>query len=137
MEREIITEEQFKDIHYQTEWVFKDPYPAQLILSLMFYAGVRRSEIPLLEYKNFDFDNYEIKIINKKGKSRLVELPSSVAGNLYEYFNFYQKIGTAGVDKIFRRLKPQIEDININPRLLLRSYKANFGKGNKEEKEQK
>lgn len=99
------------------------------ILYLMFYTGLRVSEIEKIYRKNINLDKREILITSPKGKSQWkVYIPKKVATILSSYFGIEAEetnafnITTGGVKSMFKRYKPYLEDINFHPHLLRHSF---------------
>lgn len=101
----------------------KNPIKPLIILELMFYLGIRRGEIPYLRLSDLNKDKKLLRIHNKNRKfKRTIRVPQKLLERLNFYLEYHNKIGTAGIDKIFRRLKPYFERKNFNPSLLIKSY---------------
>lgn len=87
--RTTITDREFKKIIKQTN---SEKY--KIIFSLLYFTGIKVSEIPKIKVNNIDFTNKTIKIVNntkKKAikenynKTRAVKIPKIIDNNLREY----------------------------------------------------
>lgn len=59
----------------------------QLIILLLYGAGIRREELINLKIKDFDKDQSIIKVVGKRRKERLVPVPEKVAEQVVHWIN--------------------------------------------------
>jgi site-specific recombinase XerD len=111
----------------------KDKLRKKTILYFMFYAGLRKSEMYLLQRKFFNLAESEVKIyVPKTQEERLIPLNYRMVEMLREYFNsepeknnaFNLRVGE--IDYIFKLLKPNFPKIRLRPHLLRHSTAMNL-----------
>jgi integrase/recombinase XerC len=67
------------------------------IISLLYGAGIRLSELKNLEISNLDMTEHTIKVVGKRNKERIIPYPSSIEIPIKEYLKFREEIGGKSV----------------------------------------
>lgn len=67
------------------------------IISLLYGAGIRLSELKNLEISNLDMTEHTLKVIGKRNKERIIPYPSSIETPIKEYIKFREEIGGKSV----------------------------------------
>ncbi len=67
------------------------------IISLLYGAGVRLSELKNLEIFNLDMTEHTIKVLGKRNKERIIPYPPSIEQPIKEYLKFREEIGGKSV----------------------------------------
>lgn len=60
----------------------------QLICSLLYGTGIRRSELIHLQIKNIDLAKKQIKVLGKRNKERYIPILNTLASELKDYINY-------------------------------------------------
>jgi len=105
------------------------------ILYLMFFTGLRKGEVKLLQRKHFDLKNRRIKVYAPKTKTeRVVIFSKNITGVFIDYFQSEDEINNAfnvnetSIDYFFGTIKPYLKDCNFRPHLLRHSFCTYFAK---------
>lgn len=125
-----ISIEDFTDkIIPMVDLTFKNPEKVEALLYMMFYTGLRPSEIATLRRENFDFENKRGKVFRHKRKTwGYFPLHDTVIYHLKRYFvtenqiNNAFNITTSGLRRITLKLKKDFPNINLRPYLFRHSY---------------
>ncbi|MBP7507218.1 MAG: tyrosine-type recombinase/integrase [Prolixibacteraceae bacterium] len=67
------------------------------IISLLYGAGIRLSELKNLEISNLNMTEHTIKVLGKRNKERIIPYPSSIELPIKEYLKFREEIGGKSV----------------------------------------
>jgi len=112
------------------EDTFRNPEKAIAVLYLLFFTGIRQSELICLRRENFDFEKRTLKIFEvKKKRERMVFFNQKVSEAVQRYFGTEEEeqnafnLGSQGVSYIFRKLREVGRfEINLHPHLLRHSF---------------
>lgn len=67
------------------------------IISLLYGAGVRLSELKNLEIYNLNMTEHTIRVLGKRNKERIIPYPPSIEQPIKEYLKFREEIGGKSV----------------------------------------
>jgi len=112
------------------EDTFRNPLKAIAILYVLFFTGIRQSELICLRRDNFDFEKRTLKIFEvKKKRERMVFFNQKVSEAVQRYFGIEDEeqnafnLGSQGVSYIFRKLREVGNfKIQLHPHLLRHSF---------------
>ena len=123
---ECITEEDF--INKVIPVIKKMPEDLRLkaLLYFMFYSGVRKSELMTLKRSDFDFDNLEVIIREKKTKKeRIGTFNDTTRVFVQKYFisstennNAFNISSLSVLDRTFQEIEQSLDGINFYPHIL-------------------
>ena len=110
--------------------LFNNYNKQKLIFKVLFYTGLRKSELVKLSRRDFDFNKKEIYVIDTKTKhDRTIPISKKIINDVKKYFTYNEEINNAfninryQVDYIFRIInkKFNLKDI-LTPHSLRRSF---------------
>lgn len=88
LKEDFITEEQFIQILNELPRIFSDAFHAEIILKVMFYSGLRKSEMINLKRKDIDLEECQITVRNtKSNRDNKILFPVSLRASIIAYFN--------------------------------------------------
>uniref|UniRef100_A0A6M3LL20 Putative site-specific tyrosine recombinase n=2 Tax=viral metagenome TaxID=1070528 RepID=A0A6M3LL20_9ZZZZ len=97
-------------------------------LMLMYYCGLRVSEMLAVKVEDIDFKNEVIKVVSGKGgKDRLVPIPRPLLADLKDYVSLYALDGrlfhtkARNIQNVIRRIGSQLGK-RMHPHMLRHSY---------------
>lgn len=79
-----------KEILFCVDHVCHAPEKITAILSLIYYSGLRPSEIDDLQRDDFNFEKRELTVKSKNSK-RTLYIPKNVADRVEEYFDYFEE----------------------------------------------
>ena len=114
-----------------------DKIRIKVILYFLFYTGLRKSEMYLLQRKNFNLSEGEVKVfIPKTKEERLIPINYRIIEMLREYFRSESEkrnafnLGVGALDYVFKLLKPNFPEINLRPHILRHSFAMHLQRNN-------
>ncbi len=118
-----------KDVVNAVEWSdFNNPKKVKAVLYLLFYTGMRSSEVYLLKREAFDLKHNKVKVYLKKTQREKIMLyPVKVKNILIEYFETEDEktnafnMGKTGIKEIFLKLQPCFPNVKFHPHMFKKS----------------